>query len=125
MKSQESTTSPLDLVSAPLALVEEPSVASETVKWDILVVDDSPLNRKMLLRTLRASGHAVEEAGDGREGIEMVQQRKDNRVKPYDVILMDFVMPGMDGPTATKVGPSLFSCTLHDTLSTHPSDAPY
>ena len=73
-------------------------------KWDILVVDDSALNRKMLMRTLRAAGHEVEEASDGKEAVDMVQRRADTHVKPYDVILMDFVMPGMDGPTATKVG---------------------
>ena len=71
-------------------------------KWDILVVDDSPLNRKMLIKTLRAAGHTCEEAGNGRECVDMVQWRVDNGATPYDVILMDFVMPVMDGPTATK-----------------------
>ena len=72
-------------------------------KWVILVVDDSPLNRKMLMKTLRAAGHTCEEAGNGQEGVNMVQMRVDNGRAMYDVILMDFVMPVMNGPTATKV----------------------
>ena len=91
--------------SAPLAIVTggEPGAnVSALPKWDILVVDDSPLNRKMLAKTLRAAGHTCEEAGNGREGVDMVQRRAVSGATPYDVILMDFVMPVMDGPTATK-----------------------
>ena len=91
--------------SAPLAIVTggEPGAnVTALPKWDILVVDDSPLNRKMLAKTLRAAGHTCEEAGNGREGVDMVQRRAVSGATPYDVILMDFVMPVMDGPTATK-----------------------
>jgi signal transduction histidine kinase/CheY-like chemotaxis protein len=71
-----------------------------------LVVDDSSLNRKMLLKCLRAAGHVCTEAGDGLEAIEAVKKRIGHATgchgKPFDAILMDFVMPNMDGPTATK-----------------------
>jgi signal transduction histidine kinase len=73
---------------------------------DLLVVDDSSLNRKMLLKCLRAAGHVCTEAGDGLEAIEAVKKRIGCATgchgKPFDAILMDFVMPNMDGPTATK-----------------------
>jgi signal transduction histidine kinase/ActR/RegA family two-component response regulator len=68
----------------------------------LLVVDDSPLNRKMLLRTLRAVGHICEEAEDGLEAVEKVKSRMASAKKSYSAILIDFVMPNMDGPTATK-----------------------
>jgi signal transduction histidine kinase len=72
----------------------------------LLVVDDSRLNRKMLLKCLRADGHTCCEAEDGLEAIAMVKERI-NRVsggicRPFDAVLMDFVMPNMDGPTATQ-----------------------
>ena len=74
--------------------------------YDILVVDDSRLNRKMLLRCLRADGHVCTEAADGLEAVMAVKERIDyankGQGKPFDVILMDFLMPNMDGPTATK-----------------------
>ena len=94
-------------VAAPDATV--PVLAASAPKWDILVVDDSPLNRKMLVKTLRAAGHTCEEAGNGQEGVEMVQRRgfggganATASSRPYDVVLMDFIMPVMDGPTATR-----------------------
>jgi len=57
----------------------------------ILVVDDSALNRKLLLRALEREGHAVEQAADGREAMERLAHRS------FDVILLDLVMPEMDG----------------------------
>jgi signal transduction histidine kinase len=72
----------------------------------VLVVDDSRLNRKMLLKCLRADGHTCVEAEDGLEAIAMVKKRicqaTGGNGKPFDAVLMDFVMPNMDGPTATK-----------------------
>ena len=74
--------------------------------YNLLVVDDSRLNRKMLLKCLKADGHTCHEAEDGLQAIAMVQNRisPDNGVylDPFDAILMDFVMPNMDGPEATK-----------------------
>ena len=78
------------------------AVATASPKWNILLVDDSPLNRKMLAKTLRAAGHTCEEAGNGKEGVDMVRSRVATSTLPYDVVLMDFVMPVMDGPTATR-----------------------
>ena len=72
----------------------------------VLVVDDSPLNRKMLLKCLRAEGHICLEAVDGLDAVLAVKKRIDydngGHGAPFDIVLMDFVMPNMDGPTATK-----------------------
>ena len=73
--------------------------------YDILVVDDSGLNRKLLCRLLRASKHICDEANDGLAALERVKIKMAGDLGAklrYDVILIDFVMPVMDGPTATK-----------------------
>jgi CheY-like chemotaxis protein len=68
------------------------------------VVDDSALTRKMLVKTLKAAGHESVEAEDGLKGVGRMEDNllSDEGARPFDCILMDFVMPVMDGPTATK-----------------------
>jgi CheY-like chemotaxis protein len=74
---------------------------------NILIVDDSDLSRKMLSRLLRTSGYAFDEAEDGLIALNKVKEKMSvttngSEKNSFDVILMDFVMPNMDGPTATK-----------------------
>jgi len=57
----------------------------------ILIIDDEPELVKAVEVRLKASGYDVEVAYDGKAGID-----KAKRVKP-DLILLDFVMPMMDG----------------------------
>lgn len=51
----------------------------------------------MLSRLLRNAGYTVSEADNGQQAVEMV-----TNAGPFDLIFMDFEMPVMDGPTATK-----------------------
>ena len=60
----------------------------------ILVVDDTDFNRQLLARLLRRIGHEPVEAGDGRQALERL---RDAEQPPIDVILLDIVMPEMDG----------------------------
>lgn len=62
----------------------------------ILVVDDNTDNRLFLVNLLKPLGFDVIEAREGRESIEKAQQSKP------DLILMDLLMPGMDGWEATR-----------------------
>src|SRR3954447_3035385 len=57
----------------------------------ILVVDDDPINRRLLARALDALGHTVVTASNGLEALEVL------RVQEPDVVLLDIVMPEMDG----------------------------
>ena len=62
----------------------------------VLVVDDDPVNRMLLARTLKAQGHVVRTAADGAEALDVL------RVQEPDVVLLDIVMPVMDGMTALE-----------------------
>ena len=57
----------------------------------ILVVDDSPVNLQVLVRTLDGSGHRILAARSGRGALEIAR-----RVRP-DLMLLDVMMPDMDG----------------------------
>lgn len=62
----------------------------------ILVVDDTEANRKLLSWILEDAGHVVIEAKDGQEGVDLFQSDSP------DLVLMDVMMPVMDGFEATK-----------------------
>ena len=77
---------------------------------ELLVVDDSRLNRKMLCKILRGAGYICDEAEDGLLAVAKVEEKMatgDEWKRSYDAVLMDYVMPNMDGPTATKIIRSL------------------
>jgi len=57
----------------------------------VLVVDDEPALRKVIRASLVASGFTVEEVGNGREAVGLVQER------PFDLVLLDINMPGIGG----------------------------
>jgi CheY-like chemotaxis protein len=67
----------------------------------ILVVDDAVTNRKLLARLLERRGHSCDQAKDGQEAVQKVLESLKNG-NPYDTILMDYEMPTMNGPTASK-----------------------
>uniref|UniRef100_A0A7S3GNB6 histidine kinase n=1 Tax=Spumella elongata TaxID=89044 RepID=A0A7S3GNB6_9STRA len=68
----------------------------------VLVIDDATSNRKLLIRILKAKGYVCDEAEDGQKGLDLyVSLRRQGEI--IDAILMDFEMPVMNGPTATKV----------------------
>jgi|SRR5215213_9431032 CheY-like chemotaxis protein len=60
----------------------------------ILVVDDEPLIREVVVDLLRDEGYAVVTADDGHAALEMVQQ------EAPALVLMDVMMPRMDGRAA-------------------------
>lgn len=62
----------------------------------ILIVDDSPTEIHVLTSILEKMGHTVQTADNGEDGI-----AKAKEIKP-DLILMDVVMPGMNGFQATR-----------------------
>ena len=62
-----------------------------TARGSLLGIDDDPVVRSMLSRSLEEGGHQVVTAKDGTEGLDMA------RAEAFDVILLDVLMPGLDG----------------------------
>ena len=75
------------------AAAEEGTAAPEAARGQarVLVVDDNEGNRQMLRRRLERQGYTVEEAAGGRQALEAL------RASPYDVVLLDIMMPEVDG----------------------------
>lgn len=62
----------------------------------ILVAEDVEMNRRLAEAFLTVGGHAVRFAGDGAEAVQMASESN------FDLILMDIMMPVMDGLEATR-----------------------
>ena len=67
------------------------------LKADILVVDDNEMNLKVAKGLLKRINVTPDLAGGGREAVEMIGN------KHYDIVLMDHMMPVMDGIEALKL----------------------
>lgn len=80
-------------LSPPVA-VAVPAETSEPMH--LLVVDDSELNLVLLASLLRREGYRVTTAHSGETALEAVTGA------PFDAVLMDVQMPGMDGMEATR-----------------------
>ncbi|MGE4482666.1 ATP-binding protein [Acidocella sp.] len=65
----------------------------------VLLVDDNRVNQRVFTRILEAAGHKVSVADNGNKALDILEREADR----FDIVLMDFNMPGMDGLEATKL----------------------
>jgi signal transduction histidine kinase/CheY-like chemotaxis protein/ligand-binding sensor domain-containing protein len=88
----------------------EQTVLSEDFSRDyplsILIAEDNIINQKLAVRVLSKLGYEPQIANNGKEAIDM------HAAKPFDVILMDILMPEMNGLQATKI--------IRETMSVQP-----
>jgi CheY-like chemotaxis protein len=96
----------VDAVKATTALVDAGDTSTLVTRhWlrdgrrslHVLVVDDSPTSRFLMTRMLDQRGHSTESACDGAEAVGAFERDK------FDVVLMDIMMPGIDGLEATRL----------------------
>ena len=86
-------------VSAPLAQGEAPTPArsaAPTGPLNILLAEDNPVNQKLATALLEKMGHRVVTVSDG------VEAAAECQLGDFDVVLMDVMMPVMDGLEATR-----------------------
>ena len=62
----------------------------------ILIIDDNPQARAVLASMLTSMTFVAHEAPSGLEGVEMVRQAAE-RNEPYEIVFVDWQMPGIDG----------------------------
>jgi len=74
---------------------DEGSIPPGAVIGKVLVVDDHPINQKLMVSMLDKLGYQAEIAENGRQAVEMAL------TSPYDFVFMDLQMPVMDGLEAT------------------------
>ncbi len=100
-------------------LLENPSDFSSH-NYIILVVDDNPTNLEVISTTLNNNGFKVAVATDGESTLELAKYR------PPDLILLDVMMPGIDGfetcrrlkeNSLTTAIPVIFMTALNDTIN--------
>jgi len=71
--------------------IHHPGMAESIKSKNILIVDDDPISIKLTSHFLQNAGYSVTCAVDGKEGL---RQAFEN---PPDIILIDIMMPGLDG----------------------------
>jgi CheY-like chemotaxis protein len=74
----------------------------------ILIVDDEPLIRRSMQKTLTRAGYDVEAAEDCNAGLKLFQDALESE-EPFDMALLDLNMPGFDGAEASGAGLELLS----------------
>ncbi len=79
-----------------MAAARLPMLSQDSHGRQLLIVDDDPVLRQLTAHTLREAGFAVREADDGAQAIAAFAQQ------PADLVLLDLVMPGLDGYTVCQ-----------------------
>jgi CheY-like chemotaxis protein len=79
--------------SIKISLAKDEATKENLVGYggEILVVDDDPANRKLLVRRLTRSGYRATPVENGEEALDQLAQQR------YDLILLDYMMPGLSG----------------------------
>ncbi|MDJ0839933.1 MAG: ATP-binding protein [Acidobacteriota bacterium] len=78
-----------NLPAAPVTIEVQPPAGDQS--FQVLVVDDEPVNRQVLRNQLVLMGHQVTEAGDGQEALDILEE------KQFDLVLLDIMMPRISG----------------------------
>ncbi|HVT33201.1 MAG TPA: ATP-binding protein [Rhodanobacteraceae bacterium] len=80
----------------PIVEIAAPADANAALQGRVLLVEDNPVNQRVAQRLLALHGLDVAAAGDGREAVARLERER------FDLVLMDCLMPVMDGYAATR-----------------------
>ena len=76
-------------------------LANVRLNCRILLAEDGPDNRRLISYLLGKAGAEVTLAEDGQQAVDLALAAETNS-EPFDLVLMDMIMPGMDGAQATR-----------------------
>jgi len=74
---------------------------AEGASWRVLVIDDNPVAREVMVHMGQSLGWQVDLAESGEQALDLQQQRADQSIH-YEAIFVDWSMPGMDGWQTSK-----------------------
>jgi CheY-like chemotaxis protein len=83
-------------------LISRPALLQYLQQKRVLLVDDVSLARKLCRKVLQSSFGSIDEADNGLQAVELFRSAE-AQLKPFHIILMDFMMPIMNGLEATKI----------------------
>nr|WP_219930041.1 ATP-binding protein [Nostoc commune] len=86
----------LFLLSPPKSIPVSFSLPPDSHKLRILLTEDNQVNQKIALKQLQSLGYSADVAGNGKEALQLL------KTIPYDLILMDYQMPVLDGLETTR-----------------------
>jgi CheY-like chemotaxis protein len=75
----------------------DPAPQRLAMAMDVLVVDDSEIARELTTAMAQSWGWHVDAADGGPQALTLIEDRARQAQRPYDVMLVDWLMPGMDG----------------------------
>ncbi|TXT39521.1 MAG: signal transduction histidine kinase [Comamonadaceae bacterium] len=80
----------------PTDLITRHGIRESQIELDVLLVEDHVINQKLAIALIERWGHHVTVADDGQIALEMLAKHQ------FDLVLMDMMMPVMDGLEATQ-----------------------
>jgi CheY-like chemotaxis protein len=86
---------PAEKAPSPALPSREPAPGRSRPSLQVLLAEDNAVNQRLAASLLEKRGHRVVVAGNGREALLALERQ------PFDVVLMDVQMPGLDGFEAT------------------------
>ena len=73
-----------------------PSSSKPPAALRVLLAEDNLINQRLVAMLLRFMGHQIDVVDDGQQALNALE------IKPYDVVLMDVMMPNLDGVSALR-----------------------
>ncbi len=84
------------------AAIDVPASRSDTNRV-VLIVEDNPVNELLAVKVVESAGHEVLVARNGREAVEHMARARAGAARLPDAILMDIMMPGLDGVETSRI----------------------
>jgi signal transduction histidine kinase/ActR/RegA family two-component response regulator len=88
---------PVDMVATPAPTSLMTSASTASYRGRVLIVEDNPINRELTAEILQAAGCITATANDGEQALARLANER------FDLVLMDWHMPTMDGLSATRL----------------------